>query len=401
LLSIAHQIVTTGTFNDSNTSYYSLAAPGYPFFLALAQWVGSPWHLSLVICLQMLLDYCVALVLLFLGSRETSIEVGWLASALFLVFPPAVVISTWITAETLFTALFVLSIAIWIRALFQSGSARLSFVAGLTLGLATLVRATTQFLPLFFLLIACFKGIPKCLLKCALFLIGMYVLVLPWTLRNIYVLHEPILVQTGFGWPFLQGSRSEYFTIAGKSKNYPILYGEAAAEGLTAPDDRKATSDDRWHFNLGLRAYRIRLSQEPWSFFPFFLHKFARLWYGMEEGIFYRQLILGICSLLAVPAGLFQIWLWKRTHPHLSLIFGLLFLYFIGLHLISLPEVRYVLPLYPFLIFSASHQYVRFLSFGRCKLEKLLLYPRLFRDKDRVFFAQMNEPSSKLPQSKS
>jgi 4-amino-4-deoxy-L-arabinose transferase-like glycosyltransferase len=298
----------------------------------------------------MLFDYCVALLLLFLGNRETSIEAGWLAGVLWLVFPPAVVISTWVTSETLFTALLVLSMIILIRSLSQQGGVGLSFAAGLALGVTTLVRGTTQLLPIFFFAISYFQGIPKRLLKCTFFFIGMCLLVLPWTLRNLYVLGEPIIVQTGFGAAFLAGSRSEYLTIPGRA---------ATEEWLVQPPDRKATSEDRWFFHRGLREYRLRLEQEPLSFFPFVIHKFARLWYGLDTGIFSQQLILGICSLLTVPIGVYQVWLWRKDHLHLSLILGLLFLYFAILYTVTLPLFRYVVPIYPLLIFSASHQYIK------------------------------------------
>ena len=365
-LSAANHILTTGTFNDSDTRSYSVVAPGYTVFLALAQWISARWYLSLVVCLQMLLDYCVALLLLFLGNRETSIEAGWLAGVLWLVFPPAVVISTWVTSETLFTALLVLSIVILIRSFSQQGGVGLSFIAGLALGVTTLVRGTTQLLPIFFFAISCFQGIPKRLLKCTLFLIGMCLLILPWTLRNLYVLGEPIIVNAAFGTVFLDGSRSEYFApsiIEGTARYYPVLYRHAAEEGLVEPTDGKASSKDRWYFNLGLRNYRIRLEQEPLSFFPFVIHKLARLWYAMETGIFYKQLILGICSLLIVPIGIVQMWFWRRSHPRLSMVLSLSLLYFIILHLISMPLFRYMIPLYPLLIFSASHQYIKLFKY--------------------------------------
>jgi 4-amino-4-deoxy-L-arabinose transferase-like glycosyltransferase len=358
----AHRILTTGTFNDPATSHASKVAPGYAVFLALAQWIGARWYLSLVVCLQMLLDYCVALLLLFLGNRETSTEAGWLAGVLWLVFPPAIVISTWITSETLFTMLLVLSMVMLIRSLAQQRGVVLSFAAGLTLGVTTLVRGTTMLLPVFFFVISCFQGISKRLLKCTLFFVGMCLLILPWTLRNLYVLGEPIIVNAGFGAVFLDGSRSEYFApsiIEGTAKYYPVLYRQAAEEGLVEPTDGKASSNDRWYFNLGLRNYRIRLEQEPLSFFPFVIHKFARLWYAMETGVFYKQLILGICSLLVVPIGIVQIWFWRKDHPRLSIVLSLALLYFIILHVISMPLFRYMIPLYPLLIFSASHQYIK------------------------------------------
>jgi 4-amino-4-deoxy-L-arabinose transferase-like glycosyltransferase len=364
-LPAANRILTTGTFNDPDTSSWSKVAPGYAVFLALAQWISARWYLSLVVCLQMLLDYCVALLLLFLGNRETSTEAGWLAGVLWLVFPPAVVISTWIASEPLFTTLLVLSMVMLIRSFSQQGGVGLSFTAGLTLGVATLVRGTTQLLPVFFVAILCLQEIPKRLLKYTLFLIGMCLLVLPWTLRNLYVLGESIIVQTGVGSVFLQGSRSEYFPLEGMARADPILVRQAAEEGLVEPKDRKATSIDRWRFNLGLRSYRIRLEQEPLSFLPLIMHKFARLWYGMETGVFYKQLILGICSLPVVPLAIFQMWLWRRDHLHLSVTIVFLSLYFIGLHLVTWPGFRYMMPIYPLLIFSASHQYIKLLELSR------------------------------------
>ena len=358
-LPVANRILTTGTFNDPDTPRYIAAAPGYAVFLALAQWIGARSHLSLVVCLQMLLDYCVALLLLFLGNQETSIKAGLLGGVLWLVFPPAVVISTWVTTETLFTTLLVLSMVMLIRSLSQQEGVGLSFAAGLALGAATLVRGTTQLLPVFFFVILCFQGTPRRLLKCTLFLIGMCLLVFPWTLRNLYVHGEPIIVQTGFGKVFLMGSRSEYFTIEGIEQSFPVLHRQAAEEGLVQPADRKATSEDRWFVKLGLREYRIRLEQEPLSLLPFVIHKFARLWYGMEEGIFGKQFVLGICSLLTVPLGILQIWLWRRDHPRLSIVLGLLISYFIILGLVTLPLFRYMIPLYPLLIYSASHQYIK------------------------------------------
>jgi 4-amino-4-deoxy-L-arabinose transferase-like glycosyltransferase len=365
-LPAANRILTIGTFNDPDTSSASKQAPGYAVFLALAQWISARWYLSLVVCLQMLLDYCVALFLLFLGNRETSTEAGWLAGVLWLVFPPAIVISTWITSETLFTTLLVLSMVMLIRSLAHQRGVRLSFTAGLTLGVTTLVRGTTLLLPVFFFAISCFQGIPKRLLKCTLFFVGMCLLVLPWTLRNLYVLGEPIIVNAGFGAVFLDGSRSEYFApsiIEGGARHYPVLFRQAAEEGLVEPTDGKASSKDRWYFNLGLRNYRIRLEQEPLSFFPFVIHKFARLWYAMETGVFYKQLILGICSLLVVPIGIVQMWFWRRGHLRLSMVLSLSLLYFIILHLISMPLFRYMIPLYPLLIFSASHQYIKLFKY--------------------------------------
>src|SRR5262249_61031051 len=166
-----------------------------------------------------------------------------------------------------------------------------------------------------------------------------------------YVLGEPIIVQTGFGAAFYAGSRSEFLTLPGREASEDLV------RQLPDTVDKKITSQDRWFFHRGLREYRLRLQQQPLSFFPLVIHKFFRLWYGTDTGVPYQQLILGVCSLLIVPMGLYQIWLWRREHLPLSLTLGLLFLYFTALHIVALPLVRYTVPIYPFLIFSASHQY--------------------------------------------
>jgi 4-amino-4-deoxy-L-arabinose transferase-like glycosyltransferase len=360
-LPVATRIITTGAYNDPSTSASSLQAPGYPFFLALLQLVSGRWYLSVAVCLQMLFDYCVALILLFLGKSMTSLEAGWLAGVLWLIFPPAIVISTWITAETLFTALLTLAIVMFLRGLFSPALA-LSFAAGITLGLATIVRGTTLLLPFVFFSIAYFRDIPNRLLKCAVFVIGMWLVVLPWTARNLYVLGEPIVVQTAFGAVFLQGSRSEWFTIEGMRKDYFTIVRQSAEEGLVAPVDGKATSLERWRVALGVRNYRIRLREEPWSLIPFAIHKFAYLWYGTQTGHFSKQLVLVLCALAVVPAGVIQLWFWRKEQSHLAIVSTLLLLYFVCLHMVTAPEFRYMLPVYPLLIFAASHQYTRLLN---------------------------------------
>lgn len=358
-LPAAKHILTTGTYNDRETVWYSTQAPGYALFIAFSQWIGGASYLTVLACLQMLLDYYVALLLLFLGYRETSIEVGFFAGIVWLLFPPALVISTFVASEALFAMLLVLSIVLLVRSLSQQRGAGLSFSAGLALGLATLVRGITLLLPVVFFAILYFEGLRKGILKCTAFLVGMCMLVLPWAVRNRYVLSEPIIVQSGFGGAFLQGSRTEYFTVDGNKKGFPILFRDAAQEGLVKPNDGKITSFQQWRFNLGLRNYRMRLKQEPWSVAPFLLYKFVRLWYGAESGSVNKEVVLGLCSLLVAPIGMYQIWLWRADRRQLSTVLALLTVYFIVVHWIVCAEFRYVLPICPFLIFAASHQYIK------------------------------------------
>ena len=122
---------------------------------------------------------------------------------------------------------------------------------------------------------------------------------------------------------------------------------------------------ERWRVGLAMRNYRIRLENEPLSFFPFLIHKFVYLWYGTQTGDFYKQLLLGFSSLLIIPVAVLQIWLWKNGRPYLTSTLSVLLLYFVGLHLVTAPEFRYMLPIFPFLIFAASHQYLGWIRSAR------------------------------------
>jgi 4-amino-4-deoxy-L-arabinose transferase-like glycosyltransferase len=367
-LPAANSILRAGTFSvGPDATSASKVAPGYPTFLAVVQWISPGWYLPLVVCLQMMFDFGVAALLLLIGMRETSLDAGWLAAVLWLVFPPAVVISTWIASEPLFTVLLVLSMAAFTRSLSRPGRYGLSLVAGLGLGMATLVRGTTQLFPLFLLgvllglAVLLRGGFRHLLASAALLVVGTSAVVLPWTLRNLQVLGQPVLVQTGLGPVFLMGSRSEYFTIEGMASRYPALQREAANDGLSRPADDSAISKDRWLFELGLREYRLRLTQAPSSLILLLIHKTARLWYGMETGTVSKELLLGLCSLATVPVGLIQLWWWRKDHRLLATLWGSLILYFVLLSLMTLPLFRYALPLYPFLIFAAAHGYMSML----------------------------------------
>jgi len=362
-LPTAASIVSTGAIGDADTlARRTKISPGYPIFLALTEWIGGRWYLFVLVAAQMALDCGVAILLFLLGSWETSVGAGWLAGVLWLVFPPAVVISTWVASETLATALLTLSIVMLIRSLSRQRAVALSFATGISLGITTLVRATTQLLPVVLLVLSAVDPRQRRRLTYLLIFAGMCLMIAPWTLRNLYVVREPIIIQTGYGPLFLMGSRSEYFTIDGVQRDYLNLQQRAEEAGLVRPTDGRVTSEDRWIFRLGVREYRLRLKEEPLSFVPFLLHKFARLWYGTETGATGKQITLGICSILTAPIGLYQIWRWRKDRPQLSLIAGFFCVYFMALLMVNLPALRYMLPVFPLLIFAASHQYLKIAS---------------------------------------
>ena len=183
----------------------------------------------------------------------------------------------------------------------------------------------------------------------------MVAVVLPWTVRNWLVLDDPILVSVGSGSVFLQGSDEKVFTIDGKKTLYGNIYEAAARDGVERPASTdKESVKDNYMLKVGLHNYQTRLRERPLSFAWFGAHKLVRLWYGTESGALKQQSFLGLFSIFIVPLVLWQIWRWRKLQPQLAALTGVVVLYFVVLHVVTLPQYRYIHPIYPLLLLGTS-----------------------------------------------
>ncbi len=87
---------------------------------------------------------------------------------------------------------------------------------------------------------------------------------------------------------------------------------------------------------------------------PFMALKFARLWYGTETRGIRREILLAFCSVLIVPLGVGR-WLRWRSEARgpAAIVLGCV-AYFMILHWITLPQIRYMLPVYPLLLAGST-----------------------------------------------
>jgi hypothetical protein len=347
---IADRLLSEGRFNGPESRTHSKVPPGYPAFLAVIKTIAPLSFLPATVCSHMLLDFLVAYLVFVVALRVHWPWLGTWAGLAWLLYPPEVICSTWITAEPLFTALLMFSMVTLLCSLNRRGFS-LAFGAGLILGAATLVRGTCLWLPPFLLPLWFSRTVNRGLLKGAAFWAGMLCFVLPWMLRNQWVLGDPIMVSWGTGQIVLQGSDERVFTIEGGREYFPGMFEAADRAGIERPPAQGRRSEyDRWLMRVGLHNYKERLRERPLSFFPLAVHKFARLWYGTESGGMRQQAFLALCSVAVVPLGLWQLWRWRTSQPQLLWLLGLLVLYFILVHWITLPQFRYMLPIYPLLL---------------------------------------------------
>lgn len=342
-----------GRFNGPDSRQDSKVPIGYPAVLALAEKLLPGHFLTAIVCLQMGFDLLGAMLLYWLGHHLRLSGAGLLAGIGWLIFPPELVMSTWITAEPMFTVLFLACICVLVGSL-DKRDVTGALVAGLILGIATLFRGTCVFLPFALIPLWLSRHVPLGIGKGLAFTAGLFAVVLPWTIRNQIVLKDPILVSVGFGSAFRQGAEARFMTIDGKRKYYPVAAQEAEAAGMRKPQVEKESAIDHWLLQLGIYSYKVRARKRPLSFVPFAIYKFFRLWYGVESGRRTTELFLGLCSLVVAPLGLWQVLRWRKSLPELSLLFGLTLAYFILLHWVSLPEYRYMHPVFPILIFAVA-----------------------------------------------
>jgi 4-amino-4-deoxy-L-arabinose transferase-like glycosyltransferase len=335
----------------ADPSFPVFTPPLYAVFIAAASYVfGSP-ELPIKIA-QAIADSLTVVLTYLIASHIFGRATALLSSVLLIFYPFAVYPVTYIGTETFFT--FFLSVFVLLSvyaATYQD--TRYYIGAGLFLGLATLMRGTTQFYPVFWLalLLVLHKVSRSTVCRYLVFCLCFTLVIVPWTLRNYLILGEFIPVATASA-VFLQGSSEEFFTISGKDAAYPGYFAELRSRGIAEPVAGTVVEKDRFLFRAGLEKYRTRLERDPASFGPFLLKKFLRLWYATESGkshgtILAMNLPIYLASLLGIISAIRS----RSTSCfHLLSIIG----YMVFLHWVSLPLFRYIVPIMPYVIIFAA-----------------------------------------------
>ncbi len=187
------------------TAYYP---PGYPFFLGSIQWildrVGLGDHLVLVAgLLQAVLGGVMVAAVVVAGERLGGRRVALVAGSLTALWPNLIVHSSLMLSETLFMAVFCVTLAALVRVSDTTAwwSVALVVSAG-GLGLCTLIRpqSTLLALPAIALTWALGSMGPRMwFARMGALLVGIVLVVAPWTIRNAVVLDGFVPVSTNTG----------------------------------------------------------------------------------------------------------------------------------------------------------------------------------------------------------
>jgi 4-amino-4-deoxy-L-arabinose transferase-like glycosyltransferase len=362
---VSHRFVTIAV-NILNGYGYSDApgvanvfdAPVYQYVLA-ALFVPFGESLTVVKVFQAALDSLTACAVCLLAVRLfASTRAGVTAGLLYAVFPLAIYLVADVAPETLFTLLLTLTALALVHAI-QTGSRAHFILTGVLLGLTTLTRPTTLYLlPFLIVPLLLLRLTRRTAVQLAILSVPSFALtIVPWTIRNYVVTGEVVPVAVGGpGEVLLQGSHPDFFTIDGKNQNYIPYFDRLKAKGIVLPPNHTDMEWDRFTYLAAREMYAERWRAEgPVGLGAFFVHKFARLWYATESGAHHLlSAIVTIPFLLLAVAGMFTGWKHGTARAAQLPLFGIV-VYFVLLHWITLPLVRYMIPVFPLLIAHAGY----------------------------------------------
>ena len=358
---VAERLLNEHRFNGEDSRQDSRTPPGYPLLIAAVEALHLPAVPTVIVMLQILADAATSICLLWFGALLSNVIAGGIAGLAWSLYPPAIVMSTWMTQEPIFTTMLAASLAMVVATLLTKKSTLVtSLGAGLLMGLATMIRATPLLIP-----VVLIPGwfVKRKLADGLVFVCGMLLFVVPWTIRNAIVLHDRIPVAIGTGSVFLYGTDEDQVHRPETKETFVgAMAEEGTRHGIYKPYPEYESAIDHWLFSLGMMRYQERWHTRPLSFIGLYMNKLLRLWYATDSATPKAQLLLGFCSILVVPLGLWQIWRWRKINQVFFLTIGGVMVYFIGMHTVLLPLIRYMLPIYPLLILACSHWLCNVLS---------------------------------------
>lgn len=199
---IARNLLTKHVFmcHRLGTEYYSLVPPVYPLLYAAVCALSNYSHTA-VLLVQMAL-YALSCVLIYMiGANVFDRRVGIIAAVLS-IFHPGLVLYSTTKLHELSTVTFVFFLTIFAMIVSKDGSSyKKSFTVAALIALSVLTRATIViFVPLFLLWFLWENGrfTAKRSLWFKSFLIAAIagLLIAPWVVRNYFVHHEFVFMQT-------------------------------------------------------------------------------------------------------------------------------------------------------------------------------------------------------------
>lgn len=293
---LALQLASGGEYYAAGT--YSFWPPGFPLLLSLVFRLFEPGK-TLYFALNAVWFLGTAWVCYLLAQRLGGKPAGLLAVALIAAWPALISLAGLPNKELLLTLL--LPLAVWLYYRRSSQGDRLSVLAsGLVLGFATLTQPSLQLIFLALVVGDVMSGGRplRILGRCALLVVGMLVVILPWSARN-YLVHDQFVFLTTNGGGGLFMANNDLATGGWSGEGYALLEGMGELE------------TNRYGYEHG----KQWIKDHPAAFFKLMLRK-HQLFLGDDATGVYNSLKRGLeitdwrYPALKLAANLFWAALW-------------------------------------------------------------------------------------------
>lgn len=339
--------------------------PLYIYLLAAAYrgfGAGAP---GVMVAVQVLVNAATAWVAFRVGERLAGRASAFAAAALLSVYPVFVINATRLMPETIYC--LEVAAAVWlIVRLSESFTHPRAAALGVLVGVASLTKASIQFLPLFlaawWIVFERRRTRPvRALAGFALAAALALAVIAPWTIRNYRVSGEFILIDTSGGYTFWVGNRlatdgndDDPLTPAQREeikRDVARVLGLEYGPGLTLANS--AWSSARSSSLLYAEGVR-RAWERPVATAWLAARKLARFWFSyIGESRLLPAAVAVMQAVIVLPAAI-GLWLaWRRRSALLALL--PILAYFPLLHMASTSSARYSVPILPYVLLLAVY----------------------------------------------
>ena len=320
--------------------------PGYPLFIASIFKVfgrNFNWIRYTQAAVDVLTAYLVFVLAVLLFKTRA---VGLLAALAYALYPPAILSSTYILTETLYTFFLVFFAVTAVLALKGRGRP-LYLVSGIAFGVSSLIRPGIVFLPVALLVVTLIVR-PRAWAGVLMLTLAFAVTLLPWVLRNNRDLGKPIPTSTLVGSNLYKGN---HLASGGA---YPM-----SSDSLFSDDLRLRLSgagEVRRDSILRAEAMQtIRSNKKDVALLA--VKKIPRLWlnvgYGQRPSK--KSLAVAVSHCIAIALGIYGFVTIPRDSRYLAFVQVTTIVFASAMYLTVASVVRFIFPLIPLLLpFSAG-----------------------------------------------
>lgn len=326
-------------------------APVYPFFLAGIFCLFGSANLYAIL-FQILIDSTTCLVIFFIGKSVYNKKIGLISAIAFILYPFFSYYTVHLLSESLFTLLLSLVILYLIRKR-KTGRCWDFFVIGLLAGIAILCKPSLQYSPFFILfgLFIYFKR-KRALLNFSALAIGVFVVILPWVIRNYYVT-DSFFLGTGGGYNLWLGNH-----IPTDGKDHDELDGEklqllkdSISRVTQGKGDQFTVENDKKFFKEALRGIR----DNPYQTILLIVKKAFRFWFYIYHPD-HKKFTLFLVPIQGLILSLSLVGIYFSIKEKTEIFYPLaIIIYFNLIHAAMVSTFRYSIPVMLYVILFAVY----------------------------------------------